>query len=130
MLKENIWVVWSKTSYSGDVTDKQKQGKIELLSQWMLDGWVLLQKLSYKYLKNILTFSNKKELTYIDNLDNLNLGPPAEGHDKGHCSWLRLYGQWSEATVINQDSGKGTYLLVLALSNNTPFQKKQFWPLN
>ena len=60
----------------------------------------------------------------LDNLDNLDLGPPAEGHDKGHCSWLRLYGQWSEATVINQDSGKGTYLLVLALSNNTPFQKK------
>ena len=40
----------------GDVTDKRQQGKIELLSQWMLDGWVLLQKLSYKYLKNIFTF--------------------------------------------------------------------------
>ena len=36
-LSENIWVVWSKTSFIGDVTDagqtnKQQQGKTELLS--------------------------------------------------------------------------------------------------
>ena len=40
ILTENIWFVWSKTSYSGDVTDAGRtgvrtdgQGKIELLSQ-------------------------------------------------------------------------------------------------
>ena len=47
-LTENIWFVWSRTSYSGDKwrchrcgTDGRttnKQGKIGLLSQWMLDG--------------------------------------------------------------------------------------------
>ena len=93
-------------------------------------GWLgfvtkIILQISKEYL-DILDILNKKELTNLHNLDNLDLGPPAEGHDKGHCSWLRLYGQWSEATVINQDSGKGTYLLVLALSNNTPFQKNSF----
>ena len=47
-LSENVWFVWSKTSYSGDVTmrdvrtttNDDKQGKIMLLSLWMLEGWV------------------------------------------------------------------------------------------
>ena len=48
ILTENIWFVWSRTSYSGDKwrcyrcgTDEQttnEQGKIVLLSQWMLDA--------------------------------------------------------------------------------------------
>ena len=47
-LSENVWFVWSKTSYSGDVTDARRtdgndneQGKIGLLSLWMLGGLVL-----------------------------------------------------------------------------------------
>lgn len=47
ILTENIWFVWSRNhivEISGDVTDAgrkttdDEQGKIELLSQWMLDG--------------------------------------------------------------------------------------------
>ena len=41
-LLENVWFVWSKTSYSGDVTMRDgqtnNQGKIMLLSLWMLEG--------------------------------------------------------------------------------------------
>ena len=38
-LSENVWFVWLKTSYSGDVTMRDdKQGKIRLLSLWMLEG--------------------------------------------------------------------------------------------
>ena len=44
---ENVWFVWSKTSYSGykvkmspmrDGRTTNKQGKIGLLSHWMLEG--------------------------------------------------------------------------------------------
>ena len=48
ILTENIWFVWSRTSYSGDkgrcyrcgtdVRTDDEQGKIELLSLWMLDA--------------------------------------------------------------------------------------------
>ena len=46
-LSENVWFVWSKTSYSGEKwrchrsgrTNKQ-QGKIELLSFWSVRSWV------------------------------------------------------------------------------------------
>ena len=44
ILTENIWFVWSETSYSGDrgnVTmrdDDDEQLKIELLSQWKLEA--------------------------------------------------------------------------------------------
>merc|ERR1712077_39971 len=43
-LSENVWFIWSKTSYSGDVTMRDgqttndEQGKIMLLSLWMLEG--------------------------------------------------------------------------------------------
>ena len=43
-LSENVWFVWSKhhTSYRGDVTTRDGrtdgQGKIMLLSLWMLEG--------------------------------------------------------------------------------------------
>ena len=49
ILTENIWFVWSRTSYGGDkwrcyrcgtYRQTNKQGKIVLLSQWMLDGRV------------------------------------------------------------------------------------------
>ena len=48
ILTENIWFVWSETSYSGDrwrcyrcgTDDDDEQGKIELLSQWTVGGWV------------------------------------------------------------------------------------------
>ena len=47
-LSENVWFIWSKTSNSGDVTmrdgrtttNDDEQGKIMLLSLWMLEGWV------------------------------------------------------------------------------------------
>ena len=45
ILAENIWFVWSKTSYCGDKwrcyrcgTNKQRTLKIELLSQWMIEA--------------------------------------------------------------------------------------------
>ena len=46
ILTENIWFVWSKTSYSGDKrrchyagrTTNDEHVKIELLSQWMLEA--------------------------------------------------------------------------------------------
>ena len=46
ILTENVWVVWSKTSYSGDKkkcryagrTNDDKQLKIEQLSQWKLEA--------------------------------------------------------------------------------------------
>ena len=50
ILAENIWFVWSRTADSGDKwrcyrcgtygRQTNEQGKIGLLSQWMLDGWV------------------------------------------------------------------------------------------
>ena len=45
-LSENIWFVWPKTSYSGDVTmrdgrtNEQRQGKIVLLGSWSVNCWV------------------------------------------------------------------------------------------
>ena len=45
ILTENIWFVWSETSYSGDErrchgcgTNKQQYVKVELLSQWKLEA--------------------------------------------------------------------------------------------
>ena len=45
ILTENIWFVWSETSYSGDErrcfqcgTNKDRTLKIELLSQWKLEA--------------------------------------------------------------------------------------------
>ena len=46
ILTENIWFVWSKTSYSGDKrrchyagrTNGDEQVKIELLSRWKLEA--------------------------------------------------------------------------------------------
>ena len=47
ILTENIWFVWSETSYSGDerrchrcgtTNDKRQTVKIELLSQWKLEA--------------------------------------------------------------------------------------------
>ena len=44
MLTENIWFVWSETSYSGDERRCYRCGtteqtlKIELLSQWMVEA--------------------------------------------------------------------------------------------
>ena len=57
-LSENIWFVWSRTSYSGDKwrchhadgrTDKQtnKQVKIELLSLWTVWDWVSQYKRTF-----------------------------------------------------------------------------------
>ena len=50
ILTENIWFVWSNTSYSGDEwrshecgRTNDEQGKIALLSLWMLEGWVSQQ---------------------------------------------------------------------------------------
>ena len=46
ILTENIWFVWSRTSYSGDkwrchrCGTTKRQGKIGLLSQWTVGGWV------------------------------------------------------------------------------------------
>ena len=66
ILTENVWILWSRTSYSGgkwrcyrcgtDVrTTTNEQGKIELLSQWMLDGWVSqFRKYKYRYFSDIV----------------------------------------------------------------------------
>ena len=85
MLTENIWVVWSKTSYSGDKwrCHRQTTTREDRATQPMDSGWLgfvtkIILQISKEYL-DILDISNKKELTYIDNLDNLDLGPPNGG---------------------------------------------------
>ena len=62
VLSENIWFVWSKTSYSGDkrpcyrggtTNNNNEQGKIVLLSQWKLEAEFRNTENSEKYSKNL-----------------------------------------------------------------------------
>ena len=86
ILTENIWFVWSRTSYRGDKgrchrcgTDGRtnEQGKIELLSQWMLDKTQSSHSLLFKMSKCQQKISNLLKEIYWDFLSQKILSRPS-----------------------------------------------------
>ena len=45
-LSENVWFVWSKTSYSGDVTDAGRTNKQTMTSEYRATQLLICEKLS------------------------------------------------------------------------------------